>query len=98
LERVLFRLSQSRHKDEFILKGALLFELWTDERYRPTRDADFLARGQNTPERFVEVFGEVCVAPVTDDGLQLDKESIKAERITEDADYHGIRVTLNAHI
>jgi hypothetical protein len=27
LERVLFRLSRSRHRDVFILKGALLFEL-----------------------------------------------------------------------
>ncbi len=27
LERILFRLSRSRHRDVFILKGALLFEL-----------------------------------------------------------------------
>jgi hypothetical protein len=25
----------------YILKGALLFELWTTQRHRPTRDADF---------------------------------------------------------
>jgi hypothetical protein len=29
LERLLFRLSQSKHRDVFVLKGALLFELWT---------------------------------------------------------------------
>ena len=45
LERILYRLSRSGYHDVFILKGALLFELWTDQRYRPTRDADFLARG-----------------------------------------------------
>jgi hypothetical protein len=45
LERVLFRLSQSGYQDVFVLKGALLSELWTQERYRTTRDADFLARG-----------------------------------------------------
>jgi len=28
LERLLFRISQSKHKTAFILKGALLFELW----------------------------------------------------------------------
>lgn len=33
LERILFRLSQSKHRDLFILKGALLFELWTEQRY-----------------------------------------------------------------
>jgi hypothetical protein len=37
LERIHFRLSRSRHRDVFILKGALLFELWTEQRYRPTR-------------------------------------------------------------
>jgi len=36
LERILFRLSRSHHRDVFILKGALLFELWTEQRYRPT--------------------------------------------------------------
>ena len=35
LERILFRLSQSRHRDMFILKGALLFELWTEQTYVP---------------------------------------------------------------
>jgi hypothetical protein len=41
LERILFRLSKSEYQEVFILKGALLFELWTEQRYRPTRDADF---------------------------------------------------------
>jgi tRNA uridine 5-carbamoylmethylation protein Kti12 len=27
LERLLYRLSQSRHRDQFILKGAMLFQL-----------------------------------------------------------------------
>jgi hypothetical protein len=38
LERILFRLSRSRHRDVFIFKGALVFKLWTEQRYRPTRD------------------------------------------------------------
>jgi hypothetical protein len=63
LERVLFRLSTSKHRDIFILKGALLFELWTHERYRPTRDADFLATGDNSPERFAAGCRERAVPP-----------------------------------
>ena len=43
LERVLYRIAKSEYRNQFILKGALLFELWTAQRYRPTRDADFLA-------------------------------------------------------
>jgi Nucleotidyl transferase AbiEii toxin, Type IV TA system len=70
LERILFRLSRSRHRDVFILKGALLFELWTEQRYRPTRDADFLARGDNAPERFAHIFRELCVLEVDEDGLR----------------------------
>ena len=94
LERILFRLSRSRHRDVFILKGALLFELWTEQRYRPTRDADFLARGDNSPERFAHIFRELCVLEVDEDGLRFDVETVEAERISEDADYEGVRVTL----
>lgn len=41
LERLLYRLSISRHREQFLLKGALLFDLWFDEPHRPTRDADW---------------------------------------------------------
>ena len=52
LERMLYRISKSRYKAILILKGALLFELWTEQRYRPTRDADFLSLGDSAPARF----------------------------------------------
>jgi len=98
LERILFRLSHSRHSDVFILKGALLFELWTEQRYRPTRDVDFLARGDNAPERFAHIFRELCVLDVDEDGLRFDAETVEAERISEDAEYEGVRVTLLARL
>jgi Nucleotidyl transferase AbiEii toxin, Type IV TA system len=98
LERILFRLCRSRHSGDFILKGALLFELWTEQRYRPTRDADFLARGDNSPERFAQIFRELCVLEVDEDGLRFDPDTVEAERISEDADYEGIRVTLVAYL
>ena len=98
LERILYRISQSKHRDAFVLKGALLFELWTEQRYRPTRDADFLARGQNTPERWVGIFKEICEMKVEDDGLRFDAATLTAERITEDPDYEGIRVKFVGHL
>jgi len=91
LERILFRLSRSRHRDDFILKGALLFELWTEQRYRPTRDADFLARGDNAPERFAHIFRELCFLEVDEDGLRFDAETVEAGRISEDADEGFLR-------
>ena len=36
LERLLYRLSVSSHADQFLLKGALLFDLWFDIPHRPT--------------------------------------------------------------
>lgn len=93
LERVLYRISQSPHRDLFVLKGALLFELWTDERYRPTRDADFLSKGDSDPARFAEIFKEICTTPVPDDGLAFDPKTVTAERIKENADYEGVRVS-----
>lgn len=98
LERMLFRLSRSKYRDTFILKGALLFELWTKERYRATRDADFLAKGDNSPERFVGIFREISIIDVENDGLRFDPKTVKAERIKEDADYEGVRVTLTAFL
>ena len=92
LERVLYRISQPKYRESLVLKGALLFELWLQQRYRPTRDADFLARGENNPERFVRVFQEICEMYVEDDGLRFDAGTVTAEQITEDADYEGVRV------
>ena len=51
LERLLYRLSISSHSDNFLLKGALLFDLWFDIPHRPTRDADFLGFGPNEQAR-----------------------------------------------
>jgi hypothetical protein len=98
LERVLYRIAQSKHRELFVLKGALLFELWTEQRYRPTRDADFLARGQNSPERFIEIFKEICGTEVEEDGLKFDASTVTAEQITEDADYQGIRIKFIGHL
>jgi hypothetical protein len=92
LERILYRISQSQYQAIFVLKGALLFELWTDQRYRPTRDADFLSNGENDPARFQAIFKEVCTISVPDDGLVFDPEPVTAQRIKEDADYEGVRI------
>lgn len=62
-----------RVANTFILKGALLFELWTRERYRATRDADFLAKGDNSPDRFVEIFQEISTTDVEADGCALTR-------------------------
>ena len=55
LERLLYRLSISAHKSNFLLKGALLFSLWYDLPHRPTRDADLLGFGPDDIDSAVEI-------------------------------------------
>ncbi len=98
LERTLFRLSRSIYREVFVLKGALLFELWTGQQYRPTRDADFLAHGDNSTDRFTRIFRELCSMKIEPDGLRFDPDTVTAERITEDADYEGVRVNFLAYL
>ncbi len=66
-ERLLFRLSKSKHATQFVLKGALLFMLWPDQLYRPTRDIDLLGFGDPAPERLRRVFSEICTVPSEED-------------------------------
>jgi predicted nucleotidyltransferase component of viral defense system len=62
-ERLLYRLSQTRHRDRFILKGAMLLTKWFEDPLRPTRDLDFLAIGNNDQEEMMRIFKEVCAVP-----------------------------------
>ena len=92
LERLLYRLSQSGFRDQFILKGAMLFQVWTHTPHRPTRDLDLLGRGDPSLERCREVFQEICRIPVEDDGLEFSAETVHVEKIKEGQDYEGVRL------
>lgn len=98
LERLLYRLSRSPHADLFILKGAMLFQLWSDQPHRPTRDLDLLGRGDNSIEGIAQVFRDVCNQTVEPDGLEFHAESARAERIKEDQEYEGLRVHCEARL
>ena len=95
VERLLYRLSQSAYRDEFVLKGAMLFALWFDQPHRPTRDADFLGFGPPDADRLGDTIRVLC-AIEADDGLRYDIDSIAVEAIREEAKYEGLRVTLLA--
>jgi predicted nucleotidyltransferase component of viral defense system len=87
-ERLLYRLSRSEYCDRFLLKGATLFAVWTQGvPHRPTRDVDFLASGDNAPEKMVAIFRTVCATPVEADGLTLDPDSVTAEPRRDDEQY-----------
>ena len=97
LERLLYRLSISPEKDHFLLKGALLFDLWYDVPLRPTRDIDLLGFGLAEIPHLVAVFEGICLLEV-DDGISFEFNSLKAEEIRKESNYSGTRLTLTGVI
>ncbi len=93
LERMLYRMSISEQRDQFLLKGALLFDLWFDVPHRPTHDADFLGFGSAEIPHIVQVFQGICSIEI-EDGIVFQPNSVKATKIRKEANYAGIRVTL----
>jgi len=98
MERFLYRLSKSRYKDNFILKGALLLTVWETPVTRPTRDIDFLGITDNSVENIITIVKEICRTEVERDGIEFDESTVTGERITEDADYEGVRILLGGSL
>ncbi len=70
LERLLFRLAQSSHASEFVLKGAALFQLWTGQPHRSTRDLDLLGQGEPSTDLLRQLFQNVCSLSVSTSSLK----------------------------
>ncbi len=96
IERFLCRLSQSKYAQKFVLKGALLFQARGLAQHRPTREIDLLGYTANEVEGLVQIVRNICTLEVEPDGLVFDSDSVRGERITEDADYQGVRVRVQA--
>ena len=96
LERLLYRLSVSEHRDHFLLKGAMLFTVWEGAPHRMTKDLDLLGFGDPQVGTLVDQFRGFCALEVPDDGLLFDSASVKGGEIRESARYPGIRITLRA--
>lgn len=98
VERFLYRLSQSKYRQKFVLKGALLFQAWGLTQYWPTRDIDLLGYTGNEVEGLVQIVQDICTLEVEADGLVFDADSVRGARITEDADYQGVRVRFQGYL
>ncbi|CAG9167284.1 nucleotidyl transferase AbiEii/AbiGii toxin family protein [Cupriavidus pampae] len=97
LERILYRLTQSRHADRFLLKGALLFTLWYDMPHRATRDVDLLGFGASDLDSVEDVFRDIA-AVSADDGIVFDPASVKVQQIRKEAGYGGVRVIITGDL
>jgi predicted nucleotidyltransferase component of viral defense system len=97
LERLLFRLSQSRFADRFVLKGAMLLMSWLDEPHRGTRDLDLLGFGDPTPDAMLQTFREILTQDAGD-GVVFDANALRVDRIREELEYGGLRLRTTASI
>jgi predicted nucleotidyltransferase component of viral defense system len=98
MERLLYRLSESRHHGTFVLKGAILFTVWSGHPHRSTKDIDLLGSGAPDLDQLTAIFRDICDVKVEDDGVEFDAASITAARIKEDADYEGVRLQLKGKL
>lgn len=94
-ERLLYRMSQTRYRNNFYLKGGALMYAYERFAARPTLDIDFLGNNiSNEGTSIIAAFKEICSVPFEEDGVIFDVEHITAQNITEFKDYHGIRLSI----
>ena len=97
LERLLYRLSTSKHRDRFVLKGAMLMTSWINDPHRPTRDLDLLGFGDADPEAMLAAFRDIFAITV-DDAVSFDISGLTIDRIRDEAEYGGLRLKTTATV
>ena len=97
VERFLYRLGRSPHRERFVLKGATLFAIWGTA-YRPTRDVDFTGYGSHDPQEVIGAFREICTTPDDVDQLVFDTDTITADPIRDGSEYDGLRIRIRARL
>lgn len=96
LERFLYRLSVSPHRDRLILKGGMLLAA-LDQR-RPTRDVDLLATAVvNDIDSIAALVGDIAMIDI-DDGVVFDTDRMTTQQIREHDRYAGVRVVVPATV
>ncbi len=97
IERFLYRISKSKHAESLVLKGALLLKTIGIPSARPTLDIDMLRQGKADQATLVALVKD-CATLRVQDGLTFLAESVTAEEIAKDAEYHGTRILMDARI
>ena len=94
LERLLERISISKYKDNFILKGGMLISAMLGIDSRTTMDMDTTIKGLPlTKDNITNIMDEICNIEIDDNAtLKINK----VELIREDDDYGGYRITFEA--
>ncbi|HMT09479.1 MAG TPA: nucleotidyl transferase AbiEii/AbiGii toxin family protein [Pyrinomonadaceae bacterium] len=92
IERFLFRLSQTKYREMFVLKGAQMLKIWSGNEVRPTMDIDLLGKTFNDAKDLIKIIGE-CLSLEIDDGVIFDSSSIETDVIRKETEYQGTSIT-----
>lgn len=94
LERLLERISISKYRDNFILKGGLLISAMLGIDSRTTMDMDTTIKGFNLDEENITcILKEICELDIKDNVILNLK---KVEKIREKDEYGGYRASIEA--
>ena len=95
LERLLERISLSKYRNNFILKGGFLISAIVGLDTRATMDLDTTIKGVSlTHDKIKKIFEDICLVEIEDD---IAFEIVGIADIRETDDYPGIRVNLKAN-
>ena len=85
-EKFLYRLSSSKYRNNFLLKGGVLMYGIHQFKSRPTKDIDFLIKDLENNHQVIEKVVNDIISSQENDGLEFNSSSISIEEIVEDAE------------
>ena len=94
MERFLERVSLSRYKDNFILKGGMLVSSIVGLNHRATMDIDSTVRNIPFSVDDAKIFVEEIAAVKVEDNTHFEIKDVSA--IMDEAEYSGVRLSLDA--
>jgi predicted nucleotidyltransferase component of viral defense system len=98
MERFLYRLSVSKHKKSFFLKGGLMLMVWDPATHRATVDIDLLAKANNSIENISRILKEICSYPVLQDGIEFNSTDLILAESQVGAEYTGLSARFSARL
>lgn len=96
MERFLERVSLSEHRDNFILKGGMLVSALVGLENRATMDIDTSIRNMPLDTIAAKAMVEEIIAVPVDDNIHFEINDFGT--IMDDAEYSGVRISLNAFL
>ncbi len=98
MERFLYRLSVSKYKNSFFLKGGLMLMIWDPTTHRPTVDIDFLARAINSSKNISRILKNICSQSVLQDGIEFNSTDLIIKESQIETEYTGLSAHFSANL